>query len=645
MKLSKLRLTNFQCFGPDTQEITFENSTTMVIGPNGSGKTAILQALSRMFDSNPSRRRVRTDDFHVGIEEEEAPEERSFTIEADFLLPEAADDNDAKTIPPCFNHMRLDEEGEVLTVRFRLAATMGQDGDIAESLFYVLGKETNGDDKLKIVPRADRNHIAVYYLPARRDPNDHIRSSTTSLLGRIVRAVNWKEEAEQYADTVSDLQDLIEQNSAIEATSESISKNWAALHKGSHFKDASVTFGADNLEKLIQNFSVQFTPAHASKDIDYSLLSDGQKSLLYLSLVSSYIEIGRKALAQEDGEDLGIELDKLSPPVFSIIAVEEPENSLSPHYLGRINKALAETCSGADAQAIFTTHAPSMLRRVKPEHIRYTRLGENRTASVKTIKLPPASELDAHKFVREGLISNPEIYFARLVILGEGASEDIVLPKLFEAGELPLDENGIVLAQLGGRHVNYLWRILSDLDIPYATLLDLDLARHGGGWGRIKYAREQLRKIGVKVGDGELTKWNVSSPLVAQEGKDPDLGLKWIEFLGKNGVFYSQPLDLDFSMLTSYPGAYGISTDDLEAPDDATCRSVLGKSHADTAWYSDDEKKYFEDYLQLFKVGSKPAAHIEGLSNLEIAAIESGLPEQYRELINYVAAKLKGVFE
>lgn len=620
----------------------------MVIGPNGSGKTAILQALSRMFDSNPSRRRVRPEDFHVGLEEDDPPEERSLKVEVDFLLPEARESNGAKTIPPCFNHMRLDEEGEVLKVRFRLAATMGKDGDIADTLTYVLGKETNGDDKLRIVPRADRNHIAVYYLPARRDPNDHIRYNTSSLLGRIVRAINWQKEAGEYEGVVAGLQDLIEQNPAIEVASASISKNWATLHNCSHYKDASITFGADSLEKLIQNFSVHFTPAHASKNIDYSLLGDGQKSLLYLSLVSSYIEIGRKALAQEDGEDLGIELDKLSPPVFSIIAVEEPENSLSPHYLGRINKALGNTCSGLDAQAIVTTHAPSMLRRIKPEHIRYTRLSELRTASVKTIKLPPPSELDAYKFVQEGLISNPEIYFARIVVLGEGASEGIVLPKLFEAGGLPLDENGIVLAQLGGRHVNYLWKILSDLKIPYVTLLDLDLARHGGGWGRIKYARDQLRKIGAindKVSKAKIEKWNVSSPLEAGKDDEKTYGEKWLLFLKKNGVFFSKPLDLDFSMLLAYPDAYSISKDEQYDPDETTCRSVLGKSHADKDWYSTDEKKNFEDYHRLFKVGSKPAAHIQALSTLELGEVDASLPEQYRDLINHVGKQIQEVFE
>jgi hypothetical protein len=62
-------------------------------------------------------------------------------------------------------------------------------------------------------------------------------------------------------------------------------------------------------------------------------ISDGQKSLLYLSLVVSFIEIGRQAMLQEDNIEK-IQSDALHPPVFSLVAIEEPENSLSPHYLG-----------------------------------------------------------------------------------------------------------------------------------------------------------------------------------------------------------------------------------------------------------------------------------------------------------------------
>lgn len=77
----------------------------------------------------------------------------------------------------------------------------------------------------------------------------------------------------------------------------------------------------------------------------------------------------------------------------------------------------------------------------------------------------------------------PEIYFSRLVVLGEGDSEEIVLPRLLAAEGLMVDEAAVCIAPLGGRHVNHFWRLLSGLKIPYVTLLDLDVARHGGGWG------------------------------------------------------------------------------------------------------------------------------------------------------------------
>lgn len=642
MKLATLRITNFQCFGPQPQEVTFDPSTTMLIGPNGSGKTAILQALSRLFDANPSNRRVRREDFHAPLNKENLSKEQKLTIEADFLLPEAAVGSSvSNAIPPCFNHMRLDEAGEIPKIRFKFEATMGAEGDIEESLYYVLGKEQTGEDKLKRVPRADRSHIAVYYLPAKREPFDHIRSGTVSLLGRIIRAVNWAGERGEFDDTTSKLKKLVKTNSAIGDINTTITKAWSTLHKGSHFKDATVVFGLDNLEKLIENLSVEFNPAHASQAIDYSLLSDGQKSLLYLSLVTTFIEIGRLTMSSKNDNIKKIQLDLLNPPVFSLIAIEEPENSLSPHYLGRINKLLKSVATEDDAQAIVTTHSPAILRRIDPGQIRYTRIGENRTTSVKTIKLPPASEMDAHKFLREGLLSNPEIYFARIVVLGEGDSEDIVLPKVFEAVNLPMDEYGIILAQLGGRHVNYLWKILNDLEIPYVTLLDLDLGRHQGGWGRLRYAAQQLNQVGVNADDPEkLPKWDVANPLDGTKDSSERLS-----FFKQNGVFFSIPLDLDFSMIRAFPEAYRLEKILMVAPDNTTCMSVLGKSHANLAWYSEPEKEFFDNYHKLFKVGSKPASHIEALSNLELAHLATNLPQSYRELVEYVRTKLAEVYE
>jgi len=643
MNLKELRISNFKCFSETPTRVTFIDSATIIIGPNGSGKTAILEALARMFASAPALRKLRRDDFHVPHDETDEPEERSLFIEADFALPEATDDSaESNSLPLCFNNMRLQEDGEVL-IRYRLEATMGVDGDIEESFFYVVGKEANGDQKLKRVSRSERNYISVHYIPAKRDPNDQIQVSTTSLLGRIIRAIDWSKEDAEFDGIAKSIKKLITQNSGLGTANTQLSSGWKKLHKGSHFKDANFVFGLETLEKIRNHVSIEFSPAHASTEVDYSLLSDGQKSLLYLSLVASFIEVSRSAIAAQREDTQTIDIHKLNPPVFSLIAVEEPENSLSPHYLGRINALLADVSKESDAQAVITTHSPSMLHRVPPDRIRHTRLGENRITAVKEISLPPDSEIDAFKYIREGILSNPEVYFARFVVLGEGASEAIVLPKVFEAAGLPLDENGITIAQLGGRHVNYMWKLLTDLDIPHATLLDLDLCRHQGGWGRIKYSADQLAAIGKNPGiddTKELTKWDEDNIL-----NGGDVEKSWFDRMAENSIFFSQPLDLDFTMMRSFPEAYEIDKATLSEPDDTTCKSVLGKAHVHNEWYPAEDKLLFDPYHELFKVGSKPAAHISALSNLDLDDIARDLPEEYDLLIESIRKQLEEVYE
>ena len=64
MKLATLRLSNFQSFGEQTTELGLEE-ITYLIGPNGSGKTAALQALCRLFAFDPSLRRILRSAFLV----------------------------------------------------------------------------------------------------------------------------------------------------------------------------------------------------------------------------------------------------------------------------------------------------------------------------------------------------------------------------------------------------------------------------------------------------------------------------------------------------------------------------------------------------------------------------------------------------
>lgn len=651
MKLQFVRICGFQSFGAEPVTVDLAD-LTFLIGPNGSGKTATLQALCRLFSFDPNQRRLRKSDFFVPHDEVEAPDQRALWIEVEFIFPELSDDeNEHPTIPSHFGHMRLDTPDGVPRVRYRLDATIGIDDEIEQSLVYVLDvDEHDVPVDTAPVPRDERNFIQVHYLPARRDPADHIAYGANALLGRLLRAVNWTEQRETIQQLTTDISQSLTQNESVLSLSAGLTKTWKELHKGQFFTQPSVTFMANEIESLLRHLSVSFSPGHGEQLVDFSRLSDGQKSMLYLSLVLSSQAVGRAVL---HGNDDSFDAEKLRPAVFTIVALEEPENSLSPHYLGRIVsslKGLVGDAKYADSQALIATHAPSMLRRVEPSAIRYLRLDESRCTVVTKILMPPNEKGEAYKFVREAVQAYPEVYFSRLVILGEGDSEEIVLPRLLAAKKLEVDEAAITIAPLGGRHINHFWRLLSGLKIPYVTLLDLDMARFGGGWGRIKYVATEMKKHrpgDLYLTDDELKNlpaWNDQTHKLLQIEKDPKYK-SCIANLEPLGVFFSAPMDLDFSMLRAYPAAYGVASEDLVVPKLSQTKSVLGDSHHDRFQYSLIERKHFVAYHKRFKLDSKPKSHIEALSKLTDDQLITKMPASLNRLADFVIAKIEGLSE
>ena len=95
-------------------------------------------------------------------------------------------------------------------------------------------------------------------------------------------------------------------------------------------------------------------------------------------------------------------------------------------------------------------------------------------------------------------------------MIGEGDSEHLIFNRLMEVYDKDFDDNIISFAPLGHRFVNHIWKLLSSIHVPYITLLDLDVGREGGGWGRVKYALQQLINIGkskkklLEVDGGEV---------------------------------------------------------------------------------------------------------------------------------------------
>jgi putative ATP-dependent endonuclease of the OLD family len=534
--------------------------------------------------------------------------------------------------------MAIDTADGVPRIRVRLTASLDQDGVPDEKIEYVLEVNDVGEPIRRAeMSRYDRRHIEVHYLPARRDPADHISYTTASLIGRILRAADWTTERQTLSDLTDEITKSLAANAVVAGVGVQLTGEWQGLHSGTYFKDPSIAFGRGDLEGVLRQLTVRFSPSHDGAPLPFERLSDGQKSLLYISLVLAWQSLARRVLT---GEETSLDPDRLRPPVHTVIALEEPENSLAPQYLGRIIRQLRRASSHEDVQSLIATHTPALLRRVDPHAICFLRLNEARETTVHRVVLP-ADDEEAAKYVREAVQAYPELYFSRYVVLGEGDSEQVVLPRVLAAAGIAEDDASVSVVPLGGRHVNHFWRLLNELQIPHATLLDLDSGRHQGGWGRVRNARRQINKVqpGTYAEDKieALPKWDDDRDFPEFED-----GRGSIQGLERRGVFFSHPVDLDLMMLEAYPDVYGVNPAD---PDEKTIVAVLGKSHQNETRLPDEVLQLFDDYHDKFDLKSKPATHLAALADLSDEELLADLPEVLDRLVEHVRTGLAGLPE
>ena len=596
-----------------------------------------------MFSPLLKQRRIRVEDFHVPIDKSPADVqagEPSLWLEVDVEFPETGDGSQHASVPPNFAHMAIDSADGVPRICVRLSATLALDGFIDEKIEYVLHADEAGEPTRRAdMSRYDRGHIEVHYLPARRDPADHISYTTASLIGRSLRAADWTDERKKIGDLSTEITKSLVGNAAVGSIGVRLTDEWHGLHKGTYFKDPSIAFGRGDFEGVLRQITITFSPSHEGTPLRFERLSDGQKSLLYISLVLAWQTLARRVLR---GEEASLDADRLRPPVHTVIALEEPENSLAPQYLGRIIRQLRAACCLGDVQSLIATHAPTLLRRVDPDSIRFLRLNPSRESTVKRIVLPE-DDLLAAKYVREAVEAYPELYFSRFVVLGEGDSEQVVLPRLLAAAGIAEDDASVLVVPLGGRHVNHFWRLLNELQIPHATLLDLNAGRYHGGWGRVRNALKQINLVRpdtfAEAKIEKLPKWNDDQEFPALVDANFADGRGPIAALEECGVFFSDPLDLDLMMMVAYPDAYRVEQSD---PDEKTMVAVLGKRHVNEARIPDDLIRLFDHYHQEFDLGSKPTAHLSALADLTDEQLLDNLPGVLNRLVEHVRAILAG---
>lgn len=679
MQLTKIILSNYRCFGKEPTNIEINNLTGF-IGRNSSGKTALLSALMKLFGEKSSDRIIERSDFHIpeSIDPDSVTNSELY-IEAQFMFPELEREEDNASVPIFFKNMLVRETDGKLYLRIRLEAnwekSSNPEGSIDTNVYYITSstEEISIEDK-RNVKRHDLDQIKMIYVPAIRKPDEQLKNVSGTIISRLLNGISWSEQTKEKIKTkVSETEEIFFEEKGVEALKKSLENQWNSYYRDIRYSYPKINFNSTNLETILKKVEVTFSPTGTHRDYRVEELGDGLRSLFYLSLVNTFLEIEGEIL--ESINEVKKDKFTLIPPVLTIVAVEEPENHISPHLLGRVVEKLKLISTKENSQTILTSHSPAIVKRVEPTNIRYFRIcKEHECTKVNSIILPDEErEAEQFKFVKEAVIAYPELYFAKLVVLGEGDSEEIIIKKMIELKNESVDSSEISIVPLGGRYVNHFWRLLNDLEIPFITLLDLDRERDGGGWGRIKYAIQQLIKIGrdknslLKTSKGILTDEELKNMHTWDVAKTGNMS-EWIECLKSYDVYFSTPLDIDFAMLQSFKDKYISALTSSESPRikshgriqdivinedtedelkvaykariDSDIRSTLKQEGGDGSTYTEQEKELMIWYSYFFLRRGKPTTHLSLFSNNTNIDFES-FPDCLKDFISRVIAKSK----
>ena len=674
MKLTKVIINNFRSFG-DSQVIGF-NAQTVLIGNNSSGKTTVLQALSKLFSDKQNDRIIRKSDFHLPKGLRPGENSRTLFIETIFEFDELDGTAYSPAIPSFFEHFTVSQGDAKPFLRIRLESSWEDDGTVEGSIdtqiYYISSAEDIiKDEDMHRAHRKDLDKIRVLYVPASRTPEKELGNASGSMLSRLVNSINWTDdEIKEITNKIDELNNtFLSESGALTQINQEIQKSWKLYHEDNRFTQAELTINSSEMAGALRQIALKFSPTTTEEAFTVSDLGDGLRSIFYFSLVDSILDIELKIIKDRE-ENPDNPRFKLIPPILTILAIEEPENHIAPHHIGKLVKRFKQLSNNDNSQVVLTSHSPAIVKRIEPEDLRYLRI-ENNDRVLQTIvsgiQLPQAID-ESYKYIKGAIQAYPELYFAKLVVLGEGDSEELLLPKFFDLLGKEIDSSQISIVPLGGRHVNYFWKLLNSLKIPYITLLDFDNERYGGGWGRIKYISQHLYELNTEFQEWFNTQgldFNEIGARECESMEDKRL-INWFYKLEEFNVYFSSPLDIDFLMLQHYKEHYldmlsskegpvvsyadsggnskKVKLTDLDCIDklqleglekrieEAKIATLKDKSGPGDS-FTREEKELMIWYQYFFLGRGKPTTHMQFLSSISDDELKRNLPLVFEKMV------------
>lgn len=439
MKIKSIYIKGFRNFKEST--IAFSEKS-VIIGSNDIGKTNLLFAMRLLLDKSLSEAAIEPKDTDFYAYE---PTD-SFEIRIEF------DDIVEECVIAKLRQNISDDNQLVLTYK-------AERQPASNKIDYKLFAGRDKDNLTEIDGRFYLKTLNLKFIGSKRDLLEYIRRERKSLLQDAKKA---RSEAEASADDTT--------LGLIEKDLENVGINVARLNY--------INKATDGVNAQLGELSYH----HQGQQVVFDVGSSSPSEFVDELHLASQIQ-NRKVVVGGDGRNNQIHLalwstrnqivrDQNKEPLeVNIFCIEEPEAHLHPHQQRKLAQYLSKTLEG---QVIITTHSPQIACEVPPESIiRLYSNGLDTLAAGNGVN--PFSEAELINFGYRLNVISAEAFFANLVFLVEGPSEQLFYNALADAIGIDLDRLNISILIVDGVGFKSYASLLSSLKIPFVIRTDNDI--------------------------------------------------------------------------------------------------------------------------------------------------------------------------
>ncbi len=455
MYLKELNLWNFRKYKTMDEnpglKIEFNKGVNLIVGENDSGKSAIVDAIKILLQTQSSEYiKITDDDFYYSDDFES----NVFKIECIF---DELSDEEAKNFLEWIQAYKDTNSDGIETIKYKLR------------VFCICSKENNKiynefragftDDGTTMDSKA-RELLKAVYLKPLRDAEYDLRATRNSRLSQILLGHTsfLSGEEHQLVQILNDANFKIEE----------------------YFETDDSDNGGKKVSDNIVKHLNEFCNPNSSKEIHFSTSGTKLKQILEgMSLSLSDIKPGLGSLNLLFIATELLLLDNCRNGGLKLVLIEEIESHLHPQAQLRLIEYIQKEYDNGGVQFILTTHSPNVTSKINLKNILICKDNKGFSLKPEKTKLTPSDYLFLQRFLD---VTKSNMFFSQGLIFVEGISEFILLPTITQIIDIPLHTYGITIVNVENtaflRYSKIFLRASEEdgnINIPISIITDCDV--------------------------------------------------------------------------------------------------------------------------------------------------------------------------